>query len=158
MGCDIHAYIEIFDNDSQRWRFTRDLDLGRDYALFGILAGVRGPTNDTELFSEARGIPGIGELLNGSCEVVSEKERPSIEYLTYAMMYGNDGHSHSYITLEEAVSHHKNVIDSSGETVFQKYYGEGSPDGWKQMIEDLKKDMTKDISSSQIRMVFFFDN
>lgn len=48
MGCDIHAAIERRDGthrqhgvDAECWRFVAPLELGRNYHLFGILAGVR---------------------------------------------------------------------------------------------------------------------
>jgi len=52
MGCDIHAYLEI-ENPNDRVESIGRVRLGRDYVLFGLMAGVRG---DTVLF-EPRGLP-----------------------------------------------------------------------------------------------------
>ena len=57
MGCDIHGYIEYedwTDNDGKVHRSCFGENLGeRDYAMFGLLAGVR---RGTAIF-EPRGIP-----------------------------------------------------------------------------------------------------
>lgn len=48
MGCDIHAYIEFFSKTEHKSTsncfvrgFSGQLSLGRDYTLFGLIAGVR---------------------------------------------------------------------------------------------------------------------
>jgi hypothetical protein len=43
MGCDIHAYIEMYNNSSDPFVdcFAENISIGRDYKLFGLLAGVR---------------------------------------------------------------------------------------------------------------------
>ena len=40
MGCDIHTYIE-YSKDGERWDSWGKIELGRDYILFGLMAGVR---------------------------------------------------------------------------------------------------------------------
>lgn len=43
MGCDIHCYIEHRKKDYDRWSlFGGRINPGRNYGLFGLLAGVRG--------------------------------------------------------------------------------------------------------------------
>lgn len=43
MGCDIHGYIEHRPPDCEYWNgFGGRINPGRNYALFGYLAGVRG--------------------------------------------------------------------------------------------------------------------
>lgn len=74
MGCDIHTYVEHYNKESKRWEnlslykkdkdgtfSTIDIYDGRDYELFGILAGVRGTAGS---FVMPRGVP--DDL---SCEV-----------------------------------------------------------------------------------------
>lgn len=92
MGCDIHLFIEVVIND--RWECVGELHStsghifvdeayhGRNYALFSILAGVRG---SYEPIIEPRGLPS-----NISSEVSAEKEG-----------YGNDGHTPHYYLLSE---------------------------------------------------------
>lgn len=57
MGCDIHAYIDydeyVYDN-KKHVSCIAELHLGRNYELFGLMAGVRCP--DLALFSP-RGLP-----------------------------------------------------------------------------------------------------
>lgn len=53
MGCDIHAYIEFRDGD--RWSgFAGRVNPGRNYKVFGILAGVR---TDGPPVIQPRGVP-----------------------------------------------------------------------------------------------------
>jgi hypothetical protein len=66
MGCDIHAYLDVVDWEPNEktgdpgWTstFAARLDLGRDYTLFGVLAGVRG---GTPVYSP-RGLPEFKEM------------------------------------------------------------------------------------------------
>lgn len=117
MGCDIHTYCEVKRKDLDYWLcaariFKNTYDNsqtqfvsmdddgdafgepysinpydGRSYNLFGILAGVRNGTwgDAVKPISEPRGLPG-----NVSAFVKKQSEE-----------WGNDGHSHSYLTLEE---------------------------------------------------------
>lgn len=104
MGCDIHMYIEKKDKSStatagswipaQGFLITSDEDEAipdvpfpdqfsdRDYLLFGLLAGVRDPTN--QVF-EPKGFPE-----DASPEVRAVFER-----------WGRDAHTPSFLTLEE---------------------------------------------------------
>ncbi len=75
MGCDIHCWAEIRNKETRRWElapchgpeerwgmaesdphYLTDLDVGRDYDLFAILAGVRN-RNDVTPIAEPRGLP-----------------------------------------------------------------------------------------------------
>ena len=46
MGCDIHAYVET-KREERDWYCACIPDIGRDYALFGLLAGVRNKTAES---------------------------------------------------------------------------------------------------------------
>lgn len=107
MGCDIHLFTEIKKSinsedkwvNIDNWRYNpyykegnddgeRMLELesiysGRNYELFGILAGVRDRNNDT--IDEPRGLP--EDVSN-----VTKKESDR---------WDGDGHSHSWLTLRE---------------------------------------------------------
>lgn len=58
MGCDIHAVIEHYNAEDATsfpaTAFSSEIGFGRDYSLFGFLAGVRSMTRD---FIPPRGIP-----------------------------------------------------------------------------------------------------
>lgn len=45
MGCDIHFFIEEKIND--KWELVEEVDIGRNYLLFGLLSGVRYPYLDS---------------------------------------------------------------------------------------------------------------
>lgn len=157
MGCDIHLFVEVRKNDQWeaagkpvinqyfyedkpseylpkfltnkqpepsfaapmagehpyiRERFYSD----RNYALFGILANVR--WLDIQPIAEARGIP----------------KNASLEYKTVAEEEGEDGHTHSYLTVQEILAYDwtqtiKTTLFMSLKTYFDwsnygRYYGE----------------------------------
>ncbi len=62
-----------------------DWDVGRDYSLFGLLAGVRGGWGDAKTIDDPRGMP----------------DNCSVEYQLTSDIWGSDGHSHSYCTPDE---------------------------------------------------------
>lgn len=69
MGCDIHCYVEYYNkNESNPWvnSFSYgELDFGRDYVLFGCLAGVRSCIKPE---ISPRGIPNSPELSYASMQ------------------------------------------------------------------------------------------
>jgi hypothetical protein len=107
MGCDIHLFTEIKKSinsqdkwvNADNWRYNpyyqegndegeRMLNIdslysGRNYELFGILAGVRDHNNDS--IDDPRGLP----------EDVSEVTKKESD------RWDGDGHSHSWLTLKE---------------------------------------------------------
>jgi len=50
MGCDCKMLLEVYDKGFCKWYGQEVIDVGRDYELFGLLAGIRGiefdPIND----------------------------------------------------------------------------------------------------------------
>jgi hypothetical protein len=66
MGCDIHVYLDVVESEPDPERghegwvstFAGPISLGRDYDLFGVLAGVRGG----QAVFTPRGLPPIDEL------------------------------------------------------------------------------------------------
>jgi len=86
MGCDIHAFVEV-RLPGAGWTLVERLDIGRYYAFFAALAGVRGPG------PEPHGIP-----LNAS---------EAFHY--HADWYGEDGHSHSWERGEDFLALFKKV-------------------------------------------------
>jgi hypothetical protein len=145
MGCDIHLFTEL-KKGSGKWKNAdywqhnyfydekdpdceREMDpvpvyRGRDYDLFGILAGVRSGSND--LIDDPRGIP------EDACEITkTESER-----------CGSDGHSHSWFTLKELKDYlEKNPsIKRSGmvspESAAKLDSGEGTPTSWARWTDE----------------------
>jgi len=69
MGCDIHCYIEYRgkvryndEDEGNRWgSFGGCINPGRNYALFNLMAGVRGWVGDGDKLFKPKGLPeGIG--------------------------------------------------------------------------------------------------
>lgn len=94
MGCDIHAWI-VKGN-----KVVKELDIDRNYTLFGVLAGVRA---DIEPIVPRRGWP---------------KELPAeLEEFSY------DFHSYSWLTAEEIKAHlvPKPIVKLTGIMDMQTY-------------------------------------
>jgi hypothetical protein len=81
MGCDIHLFVERKNNG--QWH-GEEMDCWRNYDLFSVLAGVRN-YGDNEYIDVPRGLP----------------DDISPEAAEAASRWGDDGHSHSYFTLDE---------------------------------------------------------
>ena len=96
MGCDIHGWTEVKING--KWvavcPFTDDGD-ERNYKRFCMLAGVRCYSDDV-VCGEAKGVPSD----------VSETVRYHID------QWDSDGHSHSHMTLLEALRIFKETATS----------------------------------------------
>lgn len=124
MGCDIHTFIEYSDftdqNGDPYWQsFGGQISLGRNYTMFGVIAGV---CDDTYQLFEPRGLP------DGKCSydvdnymrvhICDEGEEPGEGECTLkqAQSWGEpieefkgkprwvrnpDLHSHSWLTLDE---------------------------------------------------------
>lgn len=94
MGCDIHIYVE-YKVGKGKWTshekhvededgYIRDVDaVGRSYELFGLLANVRSLHREANM--QPKGFP-----KNASAKVREAKRH-----------WGEDGHSHSYMTLKQ---------------------------------------------------------
>lgn len=112
MGCDIHLFTErkrSINNKSKwvnvdHWKINPyhgidkseprlnlvELYGGRNYPLFGMLAGVRN-YNENPVMSQPKGLP-------KDCSLIVKNESD---------IWGSDGHSHSFFTLEEIKSFRK---------------------------------------------------
>lgn len=168
MGCDIHAMIEkkfsYGDEDLEKHGFYVNAGnpcIMRNYVTFSILAGVRN-YYDLNPISDPRGmivypdvIPEKAKVDTSLGEGVRYREVHCSEYTGWARNWGVDGHSHSWVTLEEMKSYdiesvkkrlEKADADRGGVFVVwdnliavMEHYGTGVPDKW-------------------VRLAFFFDN
>jgi hypothetical protein len=103
MGCDIHMFVEHREKSGKPWKnvykkevrkigpdYSYDVNYygygDRNYDLFGILAGVR--SYECEPIAKRRGLP-----KDVSEEIKKESDR-----------WDSDGHSHTYLTLEELLA------------------------------------------------------
>ncbi len=144
MGCDIHLFTEIKKSinsedkwvNVDNWRYNpyykegsddgeemlhvESLYSGRNYELFGILAGVRDPNNDA--IDDPRGLP---EDVSSVTKKASDR-------------WDGDGHSHSWLTLRELKEYQglHPVVKRSGfispEAAELLDAGEETPDVWCQ--------------------------
>lgn len=180
MGCDIHTYVEVKEggrwvgNDEEvfevpdiaRWDYRKDYyptkhsvhpDLGRNYSLFGWLAGVRNYSAVVPL-SAPRGVP---DDLSGT---VSDE----------AFRWEGDGHTHSYFTAAEllAVDYEQTVEDrrhtvQEASGIFNGGATCAPGKGVKEKLGDfigrdfitvVKKMATLHHDPKCVRLVFWFDN
>lgn len=152
MGCDIHMEVEYLDKIEGTWQRAEKLiankyhDPGdpssrsmireewygdRSYDLFAMLANVRNgrgfagiPTGiPIEPISQPRGIP----------EDCSDETQAFVDY------WGEDGHSHSYLSLQElaAVPWFENKITHFGcvtPNEYDRFRVYGRPDSWSGAI------------------------
>lgn len=150
MGCDIHIYVERrggdrwistdawYDGPDQPGRrtvykwgpgFTREagpIYSSRNYDLFAILAGVR----------NGRGFAGC-DTGDGFAPISLPRGVPkdaSPEYFHEVERWGNDGHSHSYLTVGEIMAYDWTQTTTKRGAVspkeFARFYLTGRPDSW----------------------------
>lgn len=116
MGCDIHFYVEVKDKDGV-WKMTPPLEQideydgepiygipfekriykGRNYDLFAILADVR----------NGYGFAGVntGGGFNPISMPRGVPRDASSDFLRIAEQYGCDGHSHSWLDLQDLLTY-----------------------------------------------------
>lgn len=156
MGCDIHVYVEKKIGDTwfpitplehnpdyeeqygdSAWNHPLRLnhysyDIGRNYRVFAMLAGVRNGIGFASVktgepitpISQPRGLPN-----DVSPEVKTESDE-----------WGCDGHDHSWLTLAEldAVPWKQNQVRLCGfvdPREFQQYEEKGEPDTWSYPLD-----------------------
>lgn len=97
-------YPELANMPTLRYKLAKSIyESGRDYTLFGILAGVRNDTFDA--ISKPKGI------------------NTQISYHTMGeiIRMGSDGHSHSYLTLAELKAYDWHKVQHFTERVSKQY-------------------------------------
>ena len=164
MGCDIHAVVER--KGRYGWLCAGDPDIGRDYELFAVLAGVRN-SYDLKPISEPKGLP----------------ENVSRIFSAYAEHWNSDGHSASWVDLVEMKGYDlsqeiddQHLIlsrDESGKITStcggttgehlgpvgkRTIFGLWGREFWDGLIAFMEKQKHEDQTDEQIRLVFFFDN
>ncbi len=145
MGCDIHFYVEARKDADSPWVTADHWEVddialgpevprrfefytGRHYALFSLLAGVRG---DGHPLIEPRGVP----------------EDACPEYRAAAANYGSDGHTHHWYTLAELEASAEAIRAVSpcfvNSTMMRMRHAAYELGGWK---------------PENVRCCFYFDN
>lgn len=92
MGCDIHTVLQV--KKRAKWEtVATDIFTGRNYALFSVLAGVRG---GEEPIATPRGYPAGFEVMDDDCHRVTDAGG-------FIDSYWMGDHSHSWLTVAEIV-------------------------------------------------------
>lgn len=160
MGCDIHGYIEsqpYKENSPEYWWKDADLHIRRNYAMFSLLAGVRG--SDEPLYAP-RGWDEHSATKWEYCLYVTDKDETDDEHactkeqaeqwlrsgsskrIDENWITHPDWHTASWLTADEL----ENVINQ-----YKEKYQEYDSSEWVAILSYLKN-----ISDS--RFVFWFDN
>lgn len=166
MGCDIHMYVEYRPNKtwgSDSWQSFNDrMNPGRDYHLFGLLAGVRGGTaiieprglpSDLGYYSESDNYLYISDDIDGcatlekaklwnknfGCKIIDDAQGKPFK------VEHPDWHSHSWLTLEEF----ENVLSMA-----EKNDEYGVNIQYWALLDAMKRLATV----GDVRVVFWFDN
>ena len=148
MGCDIHSHIEV--KISGKWHYFSPVDMWRSYITFAKMANVRNWPDGPVPISEPKGLP------------------DDISFMTkfHSDIYGDDGHSHSWLGCDELIE------------LLKFFNDEGLKKPWGSHLEDdeFKLDdfgvwlFGSSISSfkkypggypeglEDVRMVFWFEN
>ncbi len=131
MGCDIHAMIEAkyhyrYAKDMWSWQSCGELHIGRSYSLFAKLAGVRNYNDEVTPIAEPR-----FENINDE----THDETCSDTFKRWVLDMGGDGHSHSWVTLDELETANTDLAARCRLIV-----------------------MAHGLSTEDARLVFFFDN
>jgi len=159
MGCDIHGYIEsqpYKETSLEYWWLNADLSITRNYAMFGLLAGVRG--GDAPLFAP-RGWDEKSATKYEYCLYVSDDDCDDEHYCSKEnadrwIRYGSsklvsenmithpDWHTASWLTTKELES----VI-----AAYKEKYPEYKTDEWDAILAFMKH-------VPYCRFTFWFDN
>lgn len=130
MGCDIHLFVEVAEDET--WTMIDHPDVLRNYTLFEKMAGVRG--NPYNALAQPRGLP-------------DDVSRGTKLHYNYGRA---DAHTESYLSLDEIYQLEKWM----GEALRFKYpLGFSFGNGF-----GLDEDCIGDNRISDIRLVFWFDN
>jgi hypothetical protein len=139
VGCDIHGYYEYFKNG--KWHPTRTMGMAcdRNYRTFSVLANVRNYHDQIIPIDDPRGLPD-----DVTKSVLKDSDRWDV-----------DGHSHSYLYLQELLDY--DIKQSWGGVQVRYVEYEWSLNPIKEYIDDMQKLVEKK-KCDNVRMVFWFDN
>jgi hypothetical protein len=157
MGCDIHVFAE--KREADRWvcvpldHKTAEALEARSYGTFAFLAGVRNYSGITPI------VPPRGFPDDASAEVKHEHD-----------VWDTDGHTHSWLTLEELLA-----FDLSAEMEDRRYTrkeaagfynggatcepGQGKRQTWREFLGEWFEEALQALRvAGAERLVFWFDN
>ena len=154
MGCDIHLYVEVREQD--RWLFDENIRLVRNYFLFLFL----NPHSVSHRWNNKKEVEEIKPLSSnrGLPPDLSSKVQREVQ------RWEADGHSHSWFSLSEFLTfqHFKQVLDGE-EVDFLTYmrseerYGYRVQWSWHEFYDYLLK-LNVIYKPEDVRVIFWFDN
>ena len=138
MGCDIHCHVEA--KIKGQWHYVDELDIDRNYTLFGKMAGVR--DKSIEPISKPKGLP---EDMSFMTKFKSE-------------LWGEDGHSHSWLSAKEVDELEEWIHLDKILPLYKPlgYLFSNGFDGWIKFPNDFER--VKKMGLEDFRLVFWFDN
>ena len=160
MGCDIHDYIEVKKPGHKNWELAYDGSIsGRDYLLFGILAGVR--TTPPKLpnglllaqwWAKGIKVPSLYGKPRGLPKDISKVVRDS-------QWYDGSYHSDSYGNIDDVKfwTH----LDEYHKVKIEEEYplGRVGPERMKSLLRPVLKMMEKlEAKGCESRFIFWFDS
>lgn len=149
MGADIHAWVET--KDSNHWYRVAEVQLGRNYRLFSLLAGVRGSEGP---LVEPRGLP--DDVSSGVFyeyyEVVVGEPDP---YLKQEVFYGKPHQPRDYW-------HTPSYLSGREYDAVLMAYIEGDDDGYlpplPEALGSYLGNLSQRLGGNKVRLVFWFDS
>lgn len=134
MGCDVHMHVEAKIQGT--WEHWCNPHVPRNYEMFARMAGVRG---DSEPIAKPRGLPGDATT--------------ATQWDNYR--WGDDGHSHSWLSSQEAADLMRWVEEHSGGTEFYRRWDWVAGSDFMGFV-DYPDDRPGGMDD--FRLVFWFDN
>lgn len=175
MGCDIHAMVERKHlnwegKPSQGWWCNAgDPDIGRNYAIFSVLADVRN-INGIPVISQPKGLPEDACSPMEAWHARWEGDAHSASYLTLTELKAFDVHQKYFCTRwvrrDASGEQVETFASSSDESSMTEQVGEieifeefaGGTSRWLSIIDYMSACKLPGYTDNDVRLVFFFDN
>ena len=141
MGCDIHGFLEWkrFKGDDG-WFILGIPPDDRWYDTFAVLAGVRNYVEGLEPIAEKRGVPD-----DASYETKEEVEK-----------WGVDGHSHTWLTIDDIDNYDWNQVVTDRDGVQVRASMLLTPN-WVAFINYMRE-LSRIHGKNKVRLIIWFDN
>ena len=138
MGCDIHLHTEV--KIKGVWEHYCSCNLDRDHDLFTLMAGVRDRGVGIKPISKPRGVP-------ADATVITKYDAK--------VVWGSDGHSHSFLHASELEQIEKFMLTQRNENFPERQWGYLFGNSWGGFTE-YPEDRPKGLED--VRFIFWFDN
>lgn len=146
MGTDCHMYLE--KKTRKGWKMLKEIDIGRNYTLFGLLAGVR--DGSIKPIAHPKGLPKDLSKTLYDAKKAFDQSKPGWDELPWL-----GEHSFSYLYLHEIANYkkyrpyHKDICSC---------YGYNKKDNLVYIHRDLAEIVMELMMCNKSRIVFGFDS